>query len=223
MNLPLISYWLIMARQQTRTYTCELQRIKAIWFKPLFGMSSNKSMRLNSTELSDEHTDFKLQCINDNQVRLTFVIKDRQRSFKIRKNTDGIAPRLFFECPFCLRNRSSLYAATNAYACRECLNLKYLCQSESELDRLGRKIRKKRFQTWGELAFKFDGNNLIENSYYWPKPKDRWQSSFEREKALIESVEARFYSGMSKYLDSISHAKNRSPDHTLLNVRHSKS
>ena len=144
-----------------------------------------------------------MKCISDKQVRLTFEIKGQQRSFRIRRNTEGAAPRLFFECPFCYRSRSSLYAATNAYACRECLSLKYLCQSESGLDRLGRKIRKKRFQIWGELAHRFDGNNLFEDSYYWPKPKGQWNAKFEQDQDCVRVLESKFYGGLSAYMDAM--------------------
>ena len=193
-----------MAREQTRTYTCELLRIKATWFKSLFNVTARQSLRLNGTDLSNAHTSFKLQNIGVDKITLEFVIQNRFINIRLEKNTNGVAPRYFFECPYCHRHHTSLYAATNAYACRQCLDLKYLCQSEDTISRRGRRIRKKRFQVWGELAHKFDGNNLLEDSHYWPKPKGRWRKAFEVDRRRVDALENEFYSLMRPFLEGIS-------------------
>jgi hypothetical protein len=42
-------------------------------------------------------------------------------------------------------------------------------------------------------------DNLFEDSYYWPKPKGRWLTTFERERKQVVRLEAVFYGVLDKY------------------------
>jgi len=191
-----------MPRLQTRTYTCDLLRIKATWFKRLFNEIDRHKMKLNGTILSSEHSTFQLYPINNKSINLAFIFGDSETVINLIKNDHGAARRYFFKCPFCQHSRTHLYVATNGYACRKCLDLKYLSQSEDEISRLGRKIRNLRFRAYKDIAKQFDGENLLEDSYYWPKPKGKWQDRFQKDREQLFYLESKFYSQMNSLFKS---------------------
>jgi hypothetical protein len=183
-----------MARANTRTYTTELYKIRATWFKASFGLQVGNTYKLQGRGLVDSHSVFRLADSYGGNRELQFNIDGHTHRIKLVVNRNGAACRYFFVCPYCSKNRLDLYAATNAYACRGCLHLSYISQSEGSIERLGRRIRALRRRLWSKPKVWTDYDDLLEDSYHWPKPKGRWSSAFEHEREVVIKLEAKFYS-----------------------------
>lgn len=98
--------------------------------------------------------------------------------------------KLYLVCPYCVKHRQYLYASKSSYICRECLKIHYRCQSESKIDRLARRIRKKRAQIWGYDWP--DRYNLMECSMWWPKPKGLHNDKFDKAKIELYKLEQEY-------------------------------
>lgn len=177
-------------RTQTRAYTTEYHQIKAIKFKTLLSKPLGK-YSINAEHLGDEHQKFTL-AENKNGVRfLTFTINDKPHHIALKLDNSSISNKLYLCCPYCQKQRQSLYAIKQAYACRQCIGLHYASQSEREHDRLARRIRKQRANLWG--CDYPDRMNLMESSYWWPKPKwMRWKT-FKQKRDEIKELEDRYW------------------------------
>ena len=188
-----------MARANTRTYTTELYRIRASWLKDSFVLKIGQKYQIEGRGLTHCHSIFRLFESHGGNRELEFNIEGHTHRIKLVVNRNGAACRYFFVCPYCSKNRLDLYAATNAYACRGCLQLSYISQSEGGIERLGRRIRALRRGVWPERKVWLDYDNLFEESFYWPKPKGRWSSAFEEERKQVVKLESAFYIVMSEY------------------------
>ena len=155
-------------RTQTRAYTSEYHRIHANIFKPLLNLPLGNYV-LNSEYLSSEHSKVKLS-ENNNGVRyVTFTINDKPHHIALMLDNRSASNKLYIACPYCQKQRQSLYAIKCAYGCRQCIGLHYASQSERPQDRLMRRIRKLRKQLWGNEWCLND--DMFEQVVYWPKPK----------------------------------------------------
>tara|TARA_R110000796_G_scaffold126971_2_gene242138 strand:- start:1222 stop:1809 length:588 start_codon:yes stop_codon:yes gene_type:complete len=182
-----------MARANTRTYTTELYKIRATWFKASFGLQVGNTYKLQGRGLVDSHSVFRLADSYGGNRELQFNIDGHTHRIKVVVNRNGAACRYFLVCPYCAKNRLDLYAATNAYACRGCLHLSYISQSEGDIERLGRRIRALRRRVWPKPEAWMEYDNLFEDSYYWPKPKNKWSAKFRIDKSGVDRLESMFY------------------------------
>ncbi len=79
--------------------------------------------------------------------------------------------RTWFLCPECNARVATVFSGSNSFACRQCNDLQYACQSESDLDRQYRKIRKLRKMLGGS-------ENLTKR--LWLKPLGMHRETFAR-------------------------------------------
>ena len=194
-----------MARANTRTYTTELYRIRASWFKDSFVLKIGQKYQIEGRGLTHCHSIFRLFESHGGNRELEFNIEGHTHRIKLVVNRNGAAVRYFFVCPYCSKNRLDLYAATNAYACRGCLYLSYISQSEGSVERLGRRIRALRRRLWPKPENWVEYDNLLEDSYYWPKQMGRWSATFEREHKNLVRLETQFYEMVDNYYRSLIH------------------
>lgn len=177
-------------RTQIRAYTSEYHRIHANVFKPLLKMPLG-NYSINLEYLSNNHRKLELE-ENKNGVRyVTFTINDKPHYIALKLDNSSASNKLYITCPYCQKQRQSLYAIKNAYACRQCIGLHYASQSERPQDRLMRRIRKLRKELWGYDWP--DINNMFEQVIYWPKPKwMRWKT-FEQKRNRITELEKQYW------------------------------
>jgi hypothetical protein len=177
-------------RTQTRAYTSEYHRIHANVFKSLLTKPLG-SYSLNSDYLSNEHQKFKLTSLECGARLMTFTINGKPHKIALIINKRSASNKLYIICPYCHRQRQSLYAVKYAYGCRQCIGLHYASQSERPNERLMRCIRKLRKELWGYDWP--DVNNMFEQVYYWPKPKwMRWKT-FEQKRNRITELENQYW------------------------------
>lgn len=177
-------------RSQIRAYTSEYHRIHANVFKSLLTQPLGR-YSLNSDHLSDDHQKLVLK-ENENGVRyVTFTINDKPHKIALILDNSSASNKLYITCPYCQKQRQSLYAIKYAYGCRECIGLHYASQSERPQERLMRRIRKLRKELWG-----YDWpevNSMFEQVSYWPKPKwMRWKT-FNEKRNKITELEKRYW------------------------------
>jgi hypothetical protein len=187
-------------RTQTRTYTGEYHRIHANVFKPLLTTALG-SYSINSEHLSDDHQKLTLK-ENKNGVRyVTFTINDKPHEIALKLDARSVSKKLYITCPYCQKQRQSLYAIKSAYGCRQCIGLHYASQSERPQERLMRRIRKLRKELWG-----YDWpevNNMFENIHYWPKPKwMRWKT-FEQKRDKITELEKKYWPFVDSQIEKL--------------------
>jgi hypothetical protein len=177
-------------RTQTRAYTGEYHRIFAKTFKNLLTVPLG-NYSLNADFLSNEHQKFKLTALECGVRLMTFAINDKPHKIALKRDNRSASNKLYMTCPYCQKQRQSLYAIKYAYGCRQCIGLHYASQSERPNERLMRRIRKLRKELWG---FDWpDVNNMFENIYYWPKPKwMRWKT-FEQKRNKITELEKTYW------------------------------
>jgi hypothetical protein len=177
-------------RTQTRAYTGEYHRIRAKVFKPLLTTPLGR-YSISFEHLSDDHKKLTLK-ENKNGVRyVTFTINDKPHQIALKLDNRSVSNKLYITCPYCQKQRQSLYAIKYAYACRQCIGLHYATQSERPQERLMRRIRKLRKELWGYDWP--DVNNMFEQVAYWPKPKwMRWKS-FELKRNKITELEKQYW------------------------------
>jgi len=173
-------------RTQTRAYTSEYHRLHANVFKHLLTADLG-----NSDSLSINHNNFTLE-ENKNGIRyVTFIINDKPHHVALKLDNSSASNKLYLACPYCQKQRQSLYAIKTAYACRQCIGLHYASQSERPQERLMRRIRKLRKELWGYNWP--DVNNMFEQVTYWPKPKwMRWKT-FEQKRNKITELEKQYW------------------------------
>ncbi len=171
-------------RKQTRAYTSEYHRINARVFKSLLTEPLG-NYSIDSDYLSDGHQKLTLKENKNGDRLMTFTINNKPHKIALKLDNSSASNKLYITCPYCQKQRQSLYAIKYAYACRQCIGLHYASQSERPQDRLMRRIRKLRKELWG-----YDWpevNNMFENIYYWPKPKwMRWKTFYMKRNRVVE-------------------------------------
>jgi hypothetical protein len=173
-------------RTQARAYTAGYHRIYDNIFKNLVTASLGNYM-LSSDSLSSEHKKLTLSEQTDGNRYLTFTINDKPHKIALKLDNSSASNKLYISCPYCQKQRQSLYAIKYAYACRQCIGLHYASQSERPQERLMRRIRKLRKELWGYDWP--DVNSMFENIYYWPKPKWMRWTTFEQKRNNITELE----------------------------------
>jgi hypothetical protein len=177
-------------RTQKRAYTGEYHRIHANIFKSLLTKPLG-SYSLTSDYLSDDHRKLALTENEDSFRFVTFTINEKPHQIALKLDHSSASNKLYITCPYCQKQRQSLYVIKYAYACRQCIGLHYPSQSERPQERLMRRIRKLRKELWGYDWP--DVNNMFEQVMYWPKPKwMRWKT-FEQKRNEITELEKQYW------------------------------
>lgn len=180
---------------RSRRYIESKQRLEAKLFKPFLSYVGNSftiEQQINAPKR------FTLELHEDYAAVLWFDIEGAQR-FPVPLQWDNTRyPRLIFICPCCANRRLYLYAASNGWACRECLGLHYACQSEAPIDRLSRAIRKRRRLIWGGDA----ELSLFERSFP-DKPKGKHHLTFEAEFQKLKILESKHSLKLLNYLQRL--------------------
>ena len=175
---------------QTRPYTTEYQRINARVFRQLLDKPIG-TYEFSNGSLGNEHRKFKL-IENENGVRsVIFTINNKPHKIDLRLDNRSVSNKLYLCCPYCQKQRQSLYAIKNAYACRECVGLHYPCQSERTQDRLMRRIRKQRQSLWGSDYP--DINNMFKHTHTLAKPKYMKWETFVKKRNAIDHLESEYW------------------------------
>jgi hypothetical protein len=177
-------------RTQNRNYTNEYHRVSVKVFKNLLNASLG-DYSINAEFLGTGHRKLKLTEPDNGTRIMTFTINNIHHKVALKLDNRSVSNKLYITCPYCQKQRQSLYAIKYAYACRECIGLHYASQSERPNERLMRRIRKLRKELW---CFDWpDVNNMFENIYYWPKPKwMRWKT-FNLKRNKITELEKRYW------------------------------
>lgn len=168
-----------MSRNRTRVYLETTPVIHATAFKLLFERSESCSMnlRINSNRLSG--FELELMHAETDSIRNVFITSEHVTQLLIfSKNRIGCATRITVECPICNMNRALLYFHAQGLGCRTCFNLHYKCQSETDYDRLLRRIRSQRIKVWGKTLSAVKLNNLLVNTQTLEKPKGSWGGKY---------------------------------------------
>jgi len=173
-------------RKQIRAYTSEYHRIQANVFKSLLTKPVG-NYSITSDDLSNEHQKFKLTNLECGVRLMTFTRNDKPHKIALILDKRSASNKLYITCPYCQKQRQSLYAIKYAYGCRQCIGLHYACQSERPNERLMRRIRKLRKELWGYDWP--DVNNMFEQVVYWPKPKWMRLKTFEKKRDKITELE----------------------------------
>ena len=177
-------------KPQTRPYTTQYNKINANVFTSLLTKSLG-SYSLNSGRLSNDHSKFELTENESGNRFIKFTINNKPHNIKLQLDSRSASIKLYLCCPYCQKQRQSLYAIKHAYACRACIGLHYASQSEKPQDRLMRRIRKLRAELWGSNFPEI--NNMFKNVMYWPKPKwMRWKT-FEQKRNKITELENKYW------------------------------
>jgi len=177
-------------RARTRAYTSEYHRINANVFKSLLTKPLG-NYSLNTEHLSNDHQKLTLK-ENKNGIRyVTFAINDKPHHIALKLDNRSASNKLYITCPYCHKQRQSLYAIKYAYGCRKCIGLHYASQSERPNERLMRRIRKLRKELWGYDWP--DVNNMFEQVAYWPKPKWMKWKTFEQKRGKITELEKKYW------------------------------
>lgn len=181
-----------MAKERTRNYTSEVSRISTKSLKTLIGSptawiftSGNKKL---IAQVRDDFIHYKLP-------------NGRIVSGVLNKTALSFGWRYWFICPYCQTRKSALYYTNKDIACRECFNLYYASQSESQLDGLRRKLIKKRDRLFKSNDSEY--NNLFNLSCYFPKPKGISRKRFDREQAKLAHVESIYWRNANDYIDRL--------------------
>jgi len=185
-------------RVRKRSYTSEYCRLSAITFKPLLE-SKTGSYIIHSERFSEQHKRFELIELGGQFKIMQFTIEGKKFQIGLVQDDSSVSNKLYITCPCCQSKRQHIYAIKKAYACRECLGLKYLTQSERYRDRLMRKIRKKRKALWGNDWP--DVNNMFAHTEYWPKPKSVHWSTFEKAREEIYQLERQYWPQVDLFLN----------------------
>lgn len=172
-----------------RHYTSEYHRIPAIAFKKLIDAPLGK-YRLNGNSISDDHLMFELAINSHKEKAILFTIKDKKIPIKLQLDNRSASNKLYLVCPYCNHQRQHMYAVSNAYACRKCVDLQYASQSERPMERLGRRIRKLRAALWGSDWP--DTVNLLDSCEWWPKPKYLSNDKFIKQRDKISLLENKY-------------------------------
>lgn len=176
---------------QKRNYAGQYHRIYAKWFKPLLAEpipeKEKNKFKIPVDWLSKSQKSFKLFKGVDYPRVMMFEINNQQIPVPLQTDNRSASNKLYLICPYCTKQKQSLFVLKNTYSCRDCANLHYACQSESKLGRLDRRIRKIRTKIWG--ADYPDKNNLMEASMFWPKPKGLHYSTFAKAQRELNTLE----------------------------------
>ena len=175
---------------QTRPYTTQYHKIKAIIFKPLLKTAVG-NYSLDGSSFGDEHRKFELKENENGERSVIFIINEKPHKIKLSVDNRSASNKVYLCCPYCRNQRQSLYAIKNAYACRECIGLHYPSQSERPKDRLMRRIRKKRQDLWGSDYP--DINNMFKNAHHFFKPKFMKREKFAEKRDEIFYLERQYW------------------------------
>ena len=188
---------------QTRSYIEGYKRLYANQFKQLLGYEDNE-YQFELEGVTDAHRRFKLTTTIEYPKVMIFSFPDQRVPIPLVKQSVSVSTKVYFVCPYCVKNRQYLLITNNTFICRQCLGVNYACQSESKSDRKMRRIRKLRRQLWGDTAFVY---SLFDSSEHFTKPKGKQWRTFIRKQAEVVNLENDYWKDFLKSNLYKSHVK----------------
>ncbi|EMN1292910.1 MULTISPECIES: hypothetical protein [Citrobacter freundii complex] len=183
-------------RSRTRNYTEDLPRIGLPFL-------ANMRRRLESAAPGTQ-----LYTQTESGTLYTFLqaggyagtINGVTRAIGITTTQAGYGVRQWYVCPHCGTKAAKLYIGKKDIACRKCWKLHYASQSEDQLTRMRRDIRRQRYAIWGNTELT---RNLANHSHLFPKPKGmRWEI-FNKRLARLVQTEAAYWKAFSPVVERI--------------------
>ena len=175
---------------RTRSYTYEYYRLPAKAFKKLLNKELGK-YEIHLPSLNINHVVFTLKENDGGERYMELMVYDKPHKIALKLDNRSASNKLYITCPYCQKQRESLFIVNKTYVCRECIGLHYASQSEKPQSRLMRRIRKLRTELWGSDFPEI--NNMFKNVMYWPKPKwMRWKT-FEQKRDKITELENKYW------------------------------
>ena len=178
------------SHKRTHNYTLEYRRIFARSFKNLLNGPLG-DYQINADWLDEEKSKFKLIKCDEWPLLMLFNIKGVDTPIPLVTDSRSASTKLYLICPYCATQKQHLHVTKRTFACAKCLKLHYASQSESEQDRLARRIRKLRVKTWGRTWPEI--NNLFEGSFNWSKPNGLHESTFQCITMKLIALETRYW------------------------------
>lgn len=173
---------IIMPRWNTRNYTSEVSRINTKQLKTLISNPVQYQITSGKKKITV-------------QVKGGTIVYELPNNSvvlgKIDKTALSYGWRYWFICPHCQTRRGTLYFTNKQIACRKCFNLHYPSQSESQMDRLRRKIINKRDRLFKSNDSEY--NDLFNNCEYFPKPKGMSHKRYEIERNKLVNIESTYW------------------------------
>lgn len=128
------------------------------------------------------------------------TINDVTRAIGITTTQAGYGVRIWYVCPHCGTRAAKLYIGKKDIACRKCWKLHYASQSEDQLTRMRRDIRRQRYAIWGNTKHT---RNLAHSPHLFAKPKGmRWEA-FDRKVARLIRCELAYWQAFTPVVDRI--------------------
>jgi hypothetical protein len=185
-------------RLRCRNYTSEFRQLKAHVFRDMVS-AELRHYQINGGGYSKEHSTFELIESKQWGRVACFTIQGQKIPIPLQVDNSSASTKLYLLCPCCASRRQSLYATKSLYACRTCLKLHYVLQSERKDERLARRIRKQRIKLWGHEQSEI--NNLTLSCRYFDKPYNMHWSTFRRQKGDIAKLESEYWHLQNERLD----------------------
>lgn len=183
-------------RSRSRNYTEDLPRI---------GLPFLANMRLR---LESAAPGTQLYTQTESGILYTFLqaggyagtINGVTRAIGITTTQAGYGVRQWYVCPHCGTRAAKLYIGKKDIACRKCWKLHFASQSEDQLTRMRRDIRRQRYAIWGNTE---RTRNLAYSPHLFPKPKGmRWET-FDRKVARLMRCELAYWQAFTSVVDRI--------------------
>lgn len=164
-------------RDTTRSYTHQLPRLTLADLRTMREMFASGSVALSKVTRNATIT------ITADSNGYRAEIDGKIIPLKVCVTEAGYGVRSWYCCPHCDSRRASLFIGASDIACRECWGIHYASQSESQLDRMRRRMWKLRAALWPDYE---PARSLFNHPYEFPKPKGmRWETFTEKRAALV--------------------------------------
>lgn len=193
-----------MSRNKKRAYLDKATIVMAAALKPLFEKleACDLALSINGRQLTSVSM-VLIQPESDDIRYVSLLWSHKPQVIKLTRVRIGCASRVLAECPVCFKRRSALYFSNSHLACRDCLRLHYLSQSETGYSRLLRRVRKKRIDVWEQSIDTRLLCNLFESTSSFEKPKGVWASKYLESVKCINALESEMSARLSGVLDEM--------------------
>jgi hypothetical protein len=183
-------------RERTRRYTDRL---------PCIGLKFLAEMRRHLRDVEQgariySHTDSGTLYISRQGYDYAMTINGTTHIISTSITQAGYGNRYWYCCPHCNKRIAKLYIGEKDVACRHCWGLHYRSQSEDELARMRRDIRRQRYALWGNTAMT---RNLVNHPNTFPKPKGMRRETYERKLAALMFSEKVYWRAFMPLVDRL--------------------
>lgn len=128
----------------------------------------------------------------DREVRISIKCNDVKTYLSLVPKKMGFGIRLYLKCKYCHCLREKLYLVRSVTKCRKCANLHIASNTMADDERAIHMIRKLRREIWGDNSI-YDIRNLLENSFYWRRPKWMHYRTFSKKRQVLIKMENDYF------------------------------